>query len=127
MPSKINTARICLLVLAWLSVLSAVFVALMFLLLTLGIGLSNEEGSGIGAIIFGSFGLIISLASAALALLTFLVAKGIREKKNWAKITGIVIAVLNILNVPLGTILGILILIGLIDEDATAWFTPQSK
>ena len=126
MPSKINTARTCLLVLAWLSAISAAFLAFMFLLLTLGVGLSNQEGSGIGAIIFGGFGLIFTLVSAAFALLTFLTAKGIKEKKNWAKITGIVIAVLNILNVPLGTILGILILIGLIDDDATTWFEPRS-
>ncbi|MDD5693653.1 MAG: hypothetical protein WC437_00695 [Patescibacteria group bacterium] len=125
MPSKVNTARICLLIEAWLYALLAVFFVVTFLLVSLGIGLSSQEGSGVGAVIFGSVGLFIAVVLAAFAVLMFLTAKGVKEKKNWAKIVGIVLAVLNLPNFPLGTIIGILILIGLLDEQAAVWFGPK--
>jgi len=122
MPDKIKTARVCILVGSWINV---VFAALMLTLFLMGgalIGISGDSGSAVGGLIFGIFGIVIGLLLGVSALVGFMTAKGIREKKNWAKIVGIIIAILNITNVPVGTILGVLILIGLLDSESASWF-----
>jgi uncharacterized membrane protein len=125
MPSKVNTARICLLVQAWISAVVTAIILLAFLLSALGIGLSGETGSGIVASIFGMIGLVIAIIVGALTAFMFLTAKGISDKKDWAKIAGIVLGILGLTNVPLGTILGIFILIGLFDQEADTWFETK--
>jgi len=46
----------------------------------------------------------------------------IKEKKNWAKIVGIIMTILVVGNFPIGTVLGVLILIGIFDQTANSWF-----
>jgi hypothetical protein len=50
-------------------------------------------------------------------------AKGISNRKNWAKIVGILLGVLMLPGFPVGTVLGIFVLIGLLSQDANTWFT----
>ncbi len=125
MPDKIKTARTCILVMTWINVAVAIMVLLLFFLGGAMLGASGEEGGAAGGVVFGIFGLIIALILGVMALVGFMTAKGIREKKNWARIVGIIIAILNITNVPIGTILGVLILIGLFDSEAVTWFEKK--
>ena len=122
MPDKIKTARICLLVGSWINVVIAALMLVLFLMSGALIGVSGDSGSAVGGLIFGIFGVVIALMLGVSALVGFMTAKGIREKKNWAKIVGIIIAILSVTNVPIGTILGVLILIGLLDSESSAWF-----
>lgn len=122
MPDKIKTARVCILVGSWINVVLAAMMLVLFLMSGALIGVSGDSGSAVGGLIFGIFGVVIALLLGVSALVGFMTAKGIREKKNWAKIVGIIIAILNVTNVPIGTILGVLILIGLFDSESSAWF-----
>ncbi|MEI7690547.1 MAG: hypothetical protein WCI63_02900 [bacterium] len=122
MPDKIKTARVCILVGSWINVVLAAIMLVLFLMSGALIGVSGDSGSAVGGLIFGIFGVVIALLLGVSALVGFMTAKGIREKKNWAKIVGIIIAILNVTNVPIGTILGVLILIGLFDSESSAWF-----
>ena len=51
---------------------------------------------------------VISLAS---ALVAYIVARGIERQQNWAKWLGTGFAVLTMLNVPIGTIVGVVTLV----------------
>jgi hypothetical protein len=122
MPSKVKTARLCILVQGWVMAIVAVIFLGVFLLMSVGIGVSGGDGSGAASLFTGIFGLVFTVIMALWAFLFFITAKGITNKKGWAKIMGIILAILGITSVPIGTILGILILIGLFNEEATNWF-----
>lgn len=126
MNSKVKMARICILIEAWLGIISSVIVLAMTFL---GVGVLNSYDSQIGGLAFGAFMGIFGLVGLALSILAFFVAKGIRDKANWARIVGIILGILNLTGFPIGTLLGVLILIGLLGEDASEWFgrVPQQE
>ena len=49
--------------------------------------------------------------SAVAAVLAYITARGVEQQRRWAKRLGIVLAMLLLLNVPYGTIIGIAILV----------------
>jgi len=51
-----------------------------------------------------------------------LVAAGIAKGRLWARYAGIATAVLYLVAVPVGTVLGIIALMGLLGRDARDWF-----
>ena len=122
MPDKVKTARLCILVQSWIYVALAAIILFLFIAGGAMIGISGESGSTIGGLLFGVFGLIFALLVGLSAVIGFITAKGISGKKNWAKIVGIILAILNLSNFPIGTILGVLILIGLFDSESASWF-----
>lgn len=122
MPKKVNTARVILKVLGWIQIVVGVILFLFFLFGSFLIGTSGQEGAGIGSLITGTMGLILMVIVIGLGIVYLITAKGISEKKNWAKTVGIILGVLSLPNVPLGTILGIFILLGLMGEEADSWF-----
>lgn len=127
MPSKLKMARTCLLIQAWLSVAATVLMLLLFLFGAFGISISGGEGSGIASVMFGIMGGVFALVGAVVSALFFVTTKGIKDKKEWAKIVAIVLAAISLTNVPVGTILGILILIGVLDEESNNWFIPTTE
>ena len=122
MPSKVNTARIILKVLGWIKIVVAIIFLLIFVFGGALIGTSGSQGAVAGGAIFGVVGLVVAIFMAALGVVHIITAKGVADKKNWAKIVGIIIGILDIPNIPIGTILGIFILIGLIGDEADSWF-----
>jgi p-aminobenzoyl-glutamate transporter AbgT len=123
MPSKVNTARIILKVLGWIQIVVAVIFLLMFIIGSVFIGTSGQEGAAAGSAIMGGLGLIFAIVFVVIGIVYLLTAKGIADKKNWAKIVGIILGILSLPSIPIGTVLGIFILIGLIGEEADSWFT----
>ncbi|ANE44278.1 hypothetical protein [Deinococcus puniceus] len=65
-----------------------------------------------GATLWVSF-----IIAAAWAAFTFLTYRAMGQGRGWARVAAIVIAILGLLNFPIGTILGVLILIGAFDPD----------
>ena len=122
MPDKIKTAKIILQILGWLKIISAFLIFLTFLVVTFIIGVSIQEDAFLPGAIVGSVGVLISTFMVIVGIVFLLVADGIDKKKNWAKISGIVLGIMILPAVPVGTVLGIFILIGLFNDEATAWF-----
>lgn len=125
MPDKLKYARLCLLINGWLSAVGALFCALMFLILIIGFASSSDPDASSGALFVSIIGIVVVLLFAAAAAVSFLTAKGISEKKEWAKIAAIIIAVLTVGNFPVGTALGVFILLGVFDESAKSWFSTN--
>lgn len=125
MPKKIKTARIALLIQAWLSliasVVTAIIVVAMFFLST-----NSQDSPAEFGIIFGTIGLIVITAGIASAILYFVTAKGLGQQKPWARIMAIVLGALILFNFPIGTVLGILILIGVLGTDSGTWFQKNN-
>lgn len=57
------------------------------------------------------------IIAAAWAAFTFLTYRAVGQGRGWARIAAIVIAILGLLNFPVGTILSVLILIGAFDPE----------
>jgi hypothetical protein len=123
MPSKINTAKVILQVIGWLDIATAVVFLLIFILGSAVLGLSGDEHALLGSVILGGLGIAIFCITAVLGVIYLLTARGIANKKNWAKVLGIILGILLLPGIPVGTVLGIFILIGLFSEEANSWFT----
>ncbi|MGC9315456.1 MAG: hypothetical protein ACP5G4_07485 [bacterium] len=73
----------------------------------------------------------VAIGGIIIGVLYFFVAKGIHNRKDWARIVGFILAILMLVSIPIGTILGIILLIGFSDEESKAWFygvkTPEPQ
>jgi hypothetical protein len=127
MPDKLKTARVCLLIQGWLSVIATIIMAVVFTLLALGLGFSEQGDANIAGLGFGIAGVVFVIIGAIFSYVYFLAAKGLTNKKEWSKVLSIVLAIIALVNFPIGTILGVLILIGVLDEGAMTWFGPQNQ
>jgi len=58
----------------------------------------------------------------AFALIAFVTAYGLWNGKGWARMIAIVLAIIQLINIPIGTIIGIIILIYLFKDDVKAYF-----
>lgn len=59
--------------------------------------------------------------TAALILWLYFTRQAVNEGKSWGRVSSIVIAVLSLLAFPLGTILGIVMLIGVFDREVVEY------
>lgn len=57
-----------------------------------------------------------------LALLYFLVAFGLWKGQGWARMVAIILAIIGLINIPIGTIISIVILIYLFKDEVKAYF-----
>jgi hypothetical protein len=57
-----------------------------------------------------------------IALFYFIVGIGLLKGQNWARIVAIILAIIGLINIPLGTIISIIILIYLFKADVKAYF-----
>lgn len=55
--------------------------------------------------------------TAAFVLLLYFTRRAVLEGRSWGRIVSIVLGVLSLLSFPLGTVLGIFMLIGAFDRD----------
>ena len=69
---------------------------------------------GVGLLCFAVF-LII-------ALICFLIAWGLFKGAGWARVIAIILAIIGLINIPIGTIISIIILIYLFKPEVKAWF-----
>jgi hypothetical protein len=76
------------------------------------------------AVIFGiSVGIIVMLALLIIALAAGI---GLLQGKNWGRVMSIVIAAAGLLGFPLGTVIGVLIIIYLGRQDVKDYFLPRA-
>ena len=52
---------------------------------------------------------------------------GLLQGKEWARILAIIHAVLNVLNVPIGTVIGVLVLVYLTRPEIAAYFKQPAE
>lgn len=126
-----------------LKVLGVLYIALsalgllaaLFLIVTLGgaagiVGAAAPpEDAAIAVPIIGITGMALVVLLVALALPGLITGWGLLNYKPWARVLGLVLAVINLFNIPFGTALGIYALWVLLNKDTERLFaqpTPVS-
>lgn len=102
MQAHIKTARAHAAISYFYIVVAALACAFPYLVLT------NAEPARMGEVMMAS---IFPLIFFCLFVLHQLVARGARQHKNWARITTIVIGIISVFGFPVGTIIGIYLLV----------------
>lgn len=98
--------------------------AFIFLLLTgIGIAVQEETATPVLAIV----GTVVALFLAALALPGLAAGFGLLAHKAWGRILAIVVAFLGLVNIPVGTLLGLYSGWVLLQDAATDYFVPQAR
>ena len=122
MPDNIRTARICFIVAAGLEIATAALFLFIFLSGAVLIGWGTERAGLLGSALLGAAGILLAVLFAAFGVADLLIAAGIAKGKPWARFAGIAMSVLLLIAVPVGMVLGIIALMGLLGPDARDWF-----
>ncbi len=97
--------------------------AFVFLLLSgIGVAVGDAEASSILLIVATAVAALLGL----LAIPGLVAGFGLLARKNWARILAIVVAILGLLNFPLGTLIGLYAIWVLLQDAATGYFTQQN-
>jgi hypothetical protein len=124
MPSKISTAKVMLQILGWFSIAVGAFLMLMFFLAGAIFGTASGDGA-VAAAIFGVLGLGFGIFAVGFGVLHLFTARGMVQRKPWAKVCAIVLAILHVVNFPIGTVLSVFIFIGIFSDEANTWFVES--
>jgi hypothetical protein len=115
-------------ILGWLhiagSVIFLAIAAFLFILLT-GIGVATRDTEAVAVL-----GVVATAVSALLTLLALpglLAGIGLLMRKNWARVLAIVVGILNLVNIPIGTVIGVYTLWVLLQNSATPYFQEKSQ
>ena len=122
MPDSIKTTRICLVVAAGLEIATAALFLFIFFSGAVLIGWGTERAGLLGSALLGATGITLAVLFAAYGVFGLFTASEIAKGRPWSRIAGLVLAVLMLPAVPVGTVLGIFALKGLLGPDVRAWF-----
>jgi hypothetical protein len=115
----LDSFRQHLTIVAWINLIGgAIFAAvgILVFLFFFGIGAASGDPQALGILtVIGTVGSLLLIVAGLPGLLA---GWGLLQRRAWARILGIVVAVLNLFNVPIGTALGIYTLYVLTDENA---------
>lgn len=126
MPNKVKTARLCLLVAGWLKIATAGLFLFIFAAGFVFISGSNERSGLLGSALLGGMGILLAAASATFGAVDIITAAGVRRRASWVRVLGPILGVLMLPLLPVGTILGLFIIAGLLGADAREWFSTGS-
>jgi hypothetical protein len=124
MPDSIKVARIALVVAAGLEIAASALFLFIFISGAVLVGWGTERAGLLGSAVLGVTGILLALLFAAFGVADLLIASGIAKGKTWSRYAGTAMAVLLLVAVPVGTVLGVLALQGLLGRDARDWFAP---
>jgi hypothetical protein len=122
MPDSIKVARIALVVAAGLEIATAALFLFIFVSGAILIGWGTERAGLLGSAVLGAAGVALAVLFAAFGVAGLFIAAGIAEGRPWARLAGIAMALVLLIGVPVGTVLGVLVLLGLLGRDARDWF-----
>lgn len=110
-------------ILGWLHLIShAFFLVLGLLLWFLLAGIGVASGDADARVVLSLVGTFLGLMMAALSAPGLLSGYGLLQRKSWGRVLAIVVGALNLMNIPLGTILGVYTLYVLLPEPAGDYF-----
>ncbi len=86
------------------------------------VGASGEEGAHIAAPLLGMIGTLLFLVIGILSLPGIVAGIGLLGFRPWARILAIVLSALHLVNIPLGTLLGVYGLWALLNRETEELF-----
>jgi hypothetical protein len=124
MPDSIKTTRIAFVVAAGLEFATAALLLFIFVSGAVLVGWGTERAGLLGSALLGAAGIALAAGFAAFGVASLFIAGGIARGQSWSRYAGAAMAVALLPGVPVGTILGIVALTGLLGRDARDWFVP---
>jgi len=122
MPNSIKTTRTAFIVAAGLEFAAAALFLFIFFAGAVFIGWGTERSGLLGNALLGAAGLVLAGTFVVFGIVALVIAAGIAKGRPWARIAGIVLSVLYLPAVPVGTIIGLVAMAGLLGRDARDWF-----
>jgi hypothetical protein len=122
MPDSIKTTRICLVVAAGLEIATAALLLFIVLSGAVLVGWGTERAELLGSALLGAAGIMLAVFFAAYGVFGLFTAAGIAKGRPWSRVAGLILTVLLLPAVPVGSVLGIFALKGLLGPEARAWF-----
>ncbi len=121
MPNNVKTARFCLILAGVLMIATA---GLFLFILAAGAAFVGgaERSALLGNALLGALGVTLLLISAAAGVIGFIAALGISRGAVWGRVLGIVMGALMLPLFPVGTVLGLFTLTGLLGAAGREWF-----
>ena len=110
-------------VLGWLHILGhTIFLVVGLFIFTLLTGIGAASGEAEAVAILGVIGTAIGFLLAALAIPGLVSGYGLLQHKPWGRVLALVVGVLNLVNFPVGTVIGIYTFWVLLQKSATDYF-----
>ncbi len=122
MPENVKTARTCLIVAGCLKLATAGVLLFILIIGSSFVGLSGERYGLLGSALLGTLGFVLFGLAAAVGIVELITAAGVAKGRPWGRVLGILLGVLMLPLFPVGTVLGIFILLGLLGRGAQEWF-----
>ena len=112
-------------ILGWLHIVLGIIGAIigavvLFILLGTGLITGDREAMSILAIV----GTLVAMVMSIVSLPAIITGVGLINTRPWARVFALILALLNVLNFPLGTILAIYTFVSLLSRDSAELFTP---
>jgi hypothetical protein len=121
MERHVTTLGVLYLVFSGLGILIGFF---LFVVVT-GSGLISGDSEAI--FITGIIGTVLGSIFILLAIPGFIAAYGLFKFREWARILAIILGMINLINFPIGTALGIYTLWALLNQETIALFVSQNS
>jgi len=122
MPDSIKVARIAFVVAAGLEIATAALFLFIFVSGAVLIGWGTERAGLLGSALLGAAGIFLAVLLAAFGVADLVIAAGVAKGRPWSRIAGTAMAIALLVGFPVGTVLGVLALMGLLGRDARDWF-----
>jgi len=104
-------------------VLGAMFSGVLLTVLAGFISQSTDHDASMGATVLGITGVALTTFLLAIGLPQIVCGIGLLSFKRWARILGIVLAAIGLINVPIGTVFGIYAIVILFNKETEPLFT----
>lgn len=110
-------------VVGWLNIvlsILAIAAGLCVAVVVIGGGLISEDNTAIT--VTRIVGMVLLGIALVLAIPDLIAGIGLLRYKNWARILAIILGVLNLMNIPVGTAVGVYTLYVMLDDETSALF-----
>ena len=117
-----------ILIVGWFNIVSSlifVFLAFFGFLFFAGLGIVSGDSEALPILSF--FGCVALVLFGVFAVPGILAGFGLLARRPWGRILGIVVAILNLFNIPIGTAFGIYALWVLTEAEAEAYFETAGE
>ncbi len=126
LPQKAKTVVTIYKVMAWITIILGTLGSIIAMisggLVTGVLAMGDDSWAAIAGGLTIVFGLIGIVMSVIFGILYFMIAKHLPLKKDWARILAIIFGILMLFSFPIGTVLGIILLINIFSDEFKAWW-----
>lgn len=122
MDDKLDYLGLGFILYGGLQVLAALFIGLVYglsgLAMTLGGLVESDAGLAGGGVVFVVLAVLIGLFVLVMGAAYAAVGMGLRARRSWSRVGGMIAGALGLMSMPIGTLLGVSAFVVLLDDEA---------